>query len=34
MTGAAVPAGADYVFMLEDTEEKEGGRVMVHRQAG
>lgn len=27
MTGAAVPWGADYIFMLEDSEEKEGGKV-------
>lgn len=27
MTGAAVPWGADYIVMLEDSEEKEGGKV-------
>lgn len=34
MTGAAVPAGADYVFMLEDTEEREGGTVRFTGRAG
>lgn len=34
MTGAAVPEGADYVFMLEDTEEKEDGRVMFTGRPG
>ncbi len=34
MTGAAVPQGADYVFMLEDTEEKEGGRVRFTGRPG
>jgi molybdopterin molybdotransferase len=34
MTGAAVPAGADYVFMLEDTEELEGGTVRFTGRAG
>jgi len=34
MTGAAVPAGADYVFMLEDSEEKEEGRVMFTGRPG
>jgi len=34
MTGAAVPAGADYVFMLEDSEEKEGGLVRFTGRAG
>jgi molybdopterin molybdotransferase len=34
MTGAMVPAGADYVFMLEDSEELEGGRVKFTGRAG
>ncbi len=34
MTGAAVPEGADYVFMLEDSQEKEGGRVMFTGRPG
>ncbi len=34
MTGAAVPQGADYVFMLEDTEEKEDGRVRFTGKPG
>jgi len=34
MTGAAVPQGADYVFMLEDTEEKEDGRVRFTGRPG
>ncbi|MFZ2287550.1 MAG: gephyrin-like molybdotransferase Glp [Bacteroidales bacterium] len=34
MTGAAVPEGADYVFMLEETEEKEGGRVRFTGRPG
>jgi molybdopterin molybdotransferase len=34
MTGAAVPAGADYVFMLEDMEEKEGGQVRFTGRPG
>jgi molybdopterin molybdotransferase len=34
MTGAAVPAGADYVFMLEDSQEKEGGRVIFTGRPG
>lgn len=34
MTGAAVPAGADYVFMLEDTEEKEDGQVRFTGRPG
>jgi len=34
MTGAAVPRGADYIFMLEDSEEKEGGKVRFTGKAG
>jgi len=34
MTGAAVPDGADYVFMLEEAEEKEGGKVRFTGKAG
>jgi len=34
MTGAAVPDGADYVFMLEEAEEKEGGRIRFTGRAG
>ena len=34
MTGAAVPQGADYVFMLENSEEKEGGRVIFTGRPG
>ena len=34
MTGAAVPYGADYIFMLEDSEEKEGGKVRFTGKAG
>jgi len=34
MTGAAVPEGADYVFMLEDTEEMEGGDVRFTGRPG
>ena len=34
MTGAAVPDGADYVFMLEEAEEKEGGHVRFTGRAG
>ena len=34
MTGAAVPRGADYIFMLEETEEKEGGKVRFTGRAG
>jgi len=34
MTGAAVPAGADYVFMLEDSEELSDGRVKFTGRAG
>lgn len=34
MTGAAVPRGADYIFMLEESEEKEGGRVWFTGRAG
>jgi molybdopterin molybdotransferase len=34
MTGAAVPDGADCVFMLEEAEEKEGGHVRFTGRAG
>ncbi|MCU0459299.1 MAG: molybdopterin molybdotransferase MoeA [Bacteroidales bacterium] len=34
MTGAAVPAGADYVFMLENSEELAGGRVRFTGRPG
>jgi molybdopterin molybdotransferase len=34
MTGAAVPDGADYVFMLEEAEEKEGGHVRFTSRVG
>lgn len=34
MTGAAVPEGADYVFMLEESEEKHGGRVRFTGRPG
>jgi molybdopterin molybdotransferase len=34
MTGAAIPSGADHVFMLEDSEEKEGGKVRFTGKAG
>ncbi|MDZ7634528.1 MAG: gephyrin-like molybdotransferase Glp [Bacteroidales bacterium] len=34
MTGAALPAGADYVFMLEHSQEKEGGRVIFTGRPG
>ncbi len=34
MTGAAVPRGADYIFMLEESEEKEGGKVRFTGKAG
>lgn len=34
MTGAAVPAGADYVFMLEDSEEVTGGKVRFTGRPG
>jgi len=34
MTGAAVPAGADYVFMLEDSEELPGGCVRFTGRPG
>ncbi|MRR19276.1 molybdopterin molybdenumtransferase MoeA [bacterium] len=34
MTGAAVPEGADYVFMLEDSAEKEAGRVRFTGRPG
>lgn len=34
MTGAAVPAGADYVFMLEDSEELPGGKVRFTGRPG
>jgi len=34
MTGAAVPEGADYVFMLEESEEKEDGRVRFTGRPG
>lgn len=34
MTGAAVPAGADYVFMLEDSEELPDGRVRFTGRPG
>jgi molybdopterin molybdotransferase len=34
MTGAAVPAGADYVFMLEDSEELPGGNVRFTGRPG
>ena len=34
MTGAAVPEGADYVFMLEEAEEIEGGHVRFTGRAG
>lgn len=34
MTGAALPAGADYIFMLEESEEKEGGKVRFTGKAG
>lgn len=34
MTGAAVPAGADHVFMLEDTEELPGGNVKFTGKPG
>lgn len=34
MTGAAVPAGADYVFMLENSEELPDGRVRFTGRAG
>lgn len=34
MTGAAVPQGADYVFMLENSEEKDGGRVIFTGRPG
>ena len=34
MTGAAVPRGADYIFMLEDSEEKEAGKVRFTGRAG
>jgi molybdopterin molybdotransferase len=34
MTGAAVPAGADYVFMLEASEEKEDGKVRFTGRPG
>ncbi len=34
MTGAAVPAGADYVFMLEDSEELAGGKVRFTGRQG
>ncbi len=33
MTGAAVPRGADYIFMLEESEEKEGGKVRFTAKA-
>jgi molybdopterin molybdotransferase len=34
MTGAAVPYGADYIFMLEESEETEGGKVRFTGRAG
>jgi len=34
MTGAAVPKGADYVFMLENSEELPGGRVRFTGRPG
>lgn len=34
MTGAAVPRGADYIFMLEESGEKEGGKVRFTGRAG
>ena len=34
MTGAAVPEGAEYVFMLEDTEETDGGGVRFTGRPG
>ena len=34
MTGAVVPYGADYIFMLEDSEEKEGGKVRFTGKPG
>ena len=34
MTGAAVPKGADYVFMLENSEELPGGRVKFTGRPG
>ncbi len=34
MTGAAVPSGADYVFMLEDSEELEDGKVRFTGRPG
>jgi molybdopterin molybdotransferase len=34
MTGAAVPQGADYVFMLEESEESEGGKVRFTGKTG
>lgn len=34
MTGAAVPEGADYVFMLEDSEETEDGKVRFTGRPG
>ncbi len=34
MTGAAVPEGADFVFMLEETEEREGGQVRFTGRPG
>lgn len=34
MTGAAVPQGADYVFMLEESEERERGKIRFTGKAG
>ncbi len=34
MTGAVVPDGADYVFMLEETEELQGGKVRFTGRPG
>jgi len=34
MTGAAIPEGADYVFMLEESEEREDGRVRFTGKTG
>jgi len=34
MTGAAVPDGADYVFMIEDSEETEAGKVRFTGRPG
>ncbi|MCK7535368.1 MAG: hypothetical protein MZV63_32490 [Marinilabiliales bacterium] len=34
MTGAAIPEGADYVFMLEEAEEPDRRQGQVHRKSG